>query len=667
MAAILRNAAERPDFRSGDWVFQPSLHRAVNGGEVVRLEPKLVGVLLYLVQRAGQTVSKDELLAAVWPDTVVEEVALARSISELRRLLHDDARSPRYVETISKLGYRWIAGVSDIESAEPLPPQKPPRRALWVIATTAASAAVLITAAAVRQHAASHLPATLAVLPFTNLSGMAADDYLADGVTEQLTTDLARLRIFRVTSRTSAMTYKATKKPVPRIAQELGVEALVEGSVLRAGDKLRVTAQFIDARTDKHLFSQTYDSDVRSILALQNVIARDIAFNRDGNGPRAIEPQAANRNLDAYRAYIGGEYFLNKRGKNDLLKSVDEFRRALDADPTSAAAYAGLASAYAQIGYFNYLAPNEAFPKAKAAATRALELDPGSAEAHASLGYIHMYYDWDFARAESEFRKAIAQNPSLAIAHHDYAVYLAAMLRPVEAEREMATAHVIDPLSVLVATDMGFVLYYDRSYARAASALRDAITMNPNASGAHFWLGRVYQAEKRDADAAAEYRAGGPGISQWPPALGGLGHMYGILGEKAKARNVLNELALMSKTQYVTPYAATLVDLGLSQKEQTLAMLERCFDERANWLVWLLKDPRWDTMRSDPRFQEIVKRVGFPADARERANRSSNADPRTHATGIRDREQPHTLSRSSSVRRSLRASAGAMLAVRAAP
>lgn len=618
IGAILRNAAVSPDFRSGEWVFQPSLHRAISGDEVVHLEPKLVGVLLCLVQQAGQTVSKDEILSAVWPDAIVEEVALARSVSDLRRLLHDDARSPRYIETISKLGYRWIANVSEVEPAEEAPRQSARWRATLMIGAIVLLAAVWFMVAASREHRSARAPASLAVLPFANLSGSSSDNYLADGVTEQLTTDLARLRVFRVTSRTSAMTYSATKKSLPAIARELGVDAVVEGSVLRNGDKLRVTAQFIDATTDKHLFSQTYDCDIGNILALQNVIARDIAFNRKGDARPQVSmalTQGPTVNLDAYRACISGEYFLNRRGKSDLLKSVDEFRRALDADPASAPAYAGLASAYAQIGYFNYLAPNDAFPKAKAAAARALEFDPRSAEAHATLGYIHMYYDWDFAGAESEFRKAIALNPSLAAAHHDYAVYLAAMLRPVEAEREIARARLIDPLSVLVATDMGFILYYDRSYKRAVSALRDAIDMNPKAAAAHFWLGRVYQAEKRYADAAAEYRAGGPGVSQWPPALGGLGHMYGILGQKANAENVVHELTVMSKTQYVSPYALALVDLGLSEKEQTFAMLQRCFEERANWLVWLLKDPRWDTMRSDPRFQKIVTQVGFPADA----------------------------------------------------
>ena len=323
--------ADRPDFRSGDWVFQPSLHRAVNGDEVVRLEPKLVGVLLCLVHRAGQTVSKDELLSAVWPDTVVEEVALARSISELRRLLHDDARSPRYVETISKLGYRWIANVSGVEPAKQASKRNLNRRAVWAIAAVALAATIWISLAAVRRQQSPHGPATLAVLPFKNLSGAPAEDYLADGVTEQLTTDLARLRIFRVTSRTSSMTYKTTKKSLPQIAHELGVDAVVEGSVLHTGDKLRVTAQFIDAATDKHIFSKTYDCDVRSILALQNVIARDIAFNRSGDRPPELSApplQAGGINLDAYRAYVSGEYFLNKRGKSDLLKSVDEFRRA---------------------------------------------------------------------------------------------------------------------------------------------------------------------------------------------------------------------------------------------------------------------------------------------------------------------------------------------------
>jgi len=229
-----------------------------------------------------------------------------------------------------------------------------------------------------------------------------------------------------------------------------------------------------------------------------------------------------------------------------------------------------------------------------------------------------MYYDWDFPDADAEFRKAIALNPSLASAHDKYAVYLAAMLRPAEAKREVAAARALDPLSVPVATDSGFVMYYDRDYASATKTLQDAVAMNPKKSAlAHFWLGRVFQAEKKYDQAAAEYEAGLPDYIAVPPVLAGLGHMYGVIGRRADALNVLHQIETQ-KHAYVTPYAGALVYLGLGDKEKALAFLNRCVDERTNWLVWLLKDPRWDPMRSDPRFQEIVRRVGFPAEAQAR-------------------------------------------------
>ena len=260
--------------------------------------------------------------------------------------------------------------------------------------------------------------------------------------------------------------------------------------------------------------------------------------------------------------------------------------------------------------------PSDSFPKGKDAAARALELDPTLAEAHASLGFIHMYYDWDFPAAESEFRKAITLNPSLATAHQSYGMFLAAMLRPDEAVREMNTATTLDPLSVQIASNKGFVLYYNRDYDKAAKALRDAIAMNPKAAGPHFWLGRVLQAQQRYPEAAAEYRKGA--VSVWPPALAGLGYMYGQIGQRTEALSVLHEIDAMAQKGFVTPYAATLVYLGLGEKEKTLSLLNQCYEERSNWLVWLLKDPRWDSMRPEPRFQEIVRKVGFPAEARAR-------------------------------------------------
>ena len=461
---------------------------------------------------------------------------------------------------------------------------------------------------------------SLAVLPLTNVSGDPQQEFLADGLTEQLISDLAQVGKLRVTSRTSVMSYKGTKKPLPQIARELGVDAVVEGSVIRSGGRVKVTAELINAKNDEHLWAQTYERNVEDVLTMQRDIARavtgKIRIELTPEASARLEEQPRRVDAKAYDAFVRGRYYVARATAADRAKAVEEFQQSLDADPTYAPSYGGLAEAYAQIGYNNDLAPNDSFPKGRASAARALELDPNLSEAHASLGFIHMYYDWDFPAAESEFRKAIALNPSLAIAHQNYGMFLASMLRPAEAIREMNTARTLDPLSVQIATNRGFVLYYDRDYDDAAKALQDAIAMNPKAAGPHFWLARVLQAQRNYPEAVAEYRKGV--VSAWPPALSGLGYMYGAIGQRPQALNVLHEIDGMAQKQFVTPYAAALVYLGLGEKEKTLSLLRQCYEERSNWLVWLLKDPRWDPMRAEPRFQEIVRKVGFPADARAR-------------------------------------------------
>ncbi len=463
---------------------------------------------------------------------------------------------------------------------------------------------------------------SLAVLPLSNLSGDPQKDYFADGVTEQIIANLARLKDLRVISRTSAMSYKGTRKRLPEIARELNVDAIVEGSVARTGARVKITAELIQASDDKNLWAEVYERDVRDILPLQGEIAGAIARKVEVQltpedrvrfeGGRRIDPEA-------YDAYVKGSYYYNKR---DLKSAVADFQRALDLEPTYAAAYAGLADSYSQIGYVNAADPRDAYPKAKAAAQKALELDSTLAAPHASLGFVHLYFDWDFAASESEFKRAIALDKNLVSAHHQYSVYLAAMIRPDESRREIDKAHELDPLSGLVSTDRGFELYYDRRYEEATKALKDAIAMNPKAPFPHFWLARVYQAQGRFDDAVAEFKTAGPGVLQWPPALAGLGHLYGVQGKRTEALQVIAEMRAMAEKGFVTAYAPTLVYLGLGDKEQTLAGLNRCLEERSNWMVWLLKDPRWDPMRSDPRFQEIVRRVGFPTDAQARQPRA---------------------------------------------
>jgi len=498
----------------------------------------------------------------------------------------------------------------------------PRRRKVWIGAALLAAAVAgallwLVPGVPSRLLLGSNRIHSLAVLPLANLSGDPQQEYFADGMTDQLIAGLARVGDLRVTSRTSAMTYKGTKKRLPEIARELNVDAIVEGSVQRSEGKVKVNAELRTA-SEKHLWGDSYERDIRDILALQGEIAQAIARKvlleltpEDRarlEGGRRIDPEA-------YDAYVKGRYYWNKRSEADLKSAIEQFRRALDLEPTYAAAYAGLADAYSQIAYQNSLAPRDGFPKAKAAAQKALELDARLAAPHASIGFVQMYFDWDFSAAESEFRRAIALDPNSVTAHHSYSVYLAGMLRPSEARREIEKAHALDPLSVLVSTDMGFELYYERNYEKAIQALRDAIEMNPKSPLPHFWLGRVYQAQQKYPEAIGEYQAAGPGVARWPPALAGLGHLYGLLGRRADALRVLDQMRDMAAKGFVTAYAPALVHLGLGEKEQALAWLNRSVEERANWLFWLLADPRWDPMRSDPGFQGIARKVGFPADA----------------------------------------------------
>jgi serine/threonine-protein kinase len=463
---------------------------------------------------------------------------------------------------------------------------------------------------------------SIAVLPLVNRSGDAAQDYFVDGITDQLIAGLARIDGLRVTSRTSAMTYKAAPKPVREMAQKLGVDMVLEGSVARNASRVILTTNLVDASTEKVLWSNTYDRDVRDLLQVQGEIADQIVRNVsiELSPEDRAQLQGAQMDPAAFDAYVRGRYYWNKRGPDDLARAVDEFRRAIDVDPTYAAAYAGLADAYAQIGYQASARPLDVYPKAKAAAIQAVRLAPNLAEPHASLGFVHMYFDLDFAASEREFQQAIALNDNAVTAHHGYSVLLAALLRPDEARREIDRARVLDPLSPLVATDAGFETYYDRRYDEAHKVLNEAISLNPEEWLAHFWLARTLQAEKRYDEAIAEYRqpSGSFGNTQ---SISGVGHLYGVTGRRDEAQKLLAQMDELSTKRYVSPYVWTLIYLGLGDRENTLTWLQRTYDERVNGLVWLLKDPRWDPMRGDPGFEAIVTRVGFPADSRARAPR----------------------------------------------
>jgi TolB-like protein/thioredoxin-like negative regulator of GroEL len=459
---------------------------------------------------------------------------------------------------------------------------------------------------------------SLAVLPLANLSADREQEYFADAMTEELTTRLAKLGSWRVTSRTSVMGYRGTQKKIPQIARELDVDAVIEGSVIRDGSRVKVTAQLIDGRSDRHLWADTFEREVESVLTIQDDVARAIASEvhvKLEPADNAALTNASRRVLPAaFDAYVRGRHAWDKRGESDLRDGIRFFQQALDADPTYAPAYAGLADCYGQLGYGSYMAPNIAFERASGAARKALGLDPTLADAHAALGYALMYYDWKFADAEAEFKKAFDLNQNYAIAHQWYAYLLTAMERPfADVEREIVTAKKLDPLSVPINIDLAYMLHYYKRNDEALGAIKLALEMNPKFPPAYFWLTRIYTAQGRYAEAEAALQNIGP-LRRWTPAMAARGYLYGKANRPQDAKAVLKEFDdLARQGLYASSYAIAVVYAGLGDRDRALSYLEAAFKERSHWLVWLRRDPRWDEIRSDARFRDLVTRVGLSA------------------------------------------------------
>jgi tetratricopeptide (TPR) repeat protein len=413
------------------------------------------------------------------------------------------------------------------------------------------------------------------------------------------------------------MTYKGTKKRLPEIARELGVDAVLEGSVSRPEGRIRVSTQLIDAASDRNLWAQTFERDLRDIPSLEGEISQAIAKALRVDLTPHEESRLAGAHPvvpAAYEGYMRGRHLWNKRDKESLKKAIAEFQTAIDADPLYARAYAGMADCYAQLGYNSYESPGDAFPKAKAAAAKALELDPALAEAHASLGYVKMYYDWDFAGAEKEYQEAIGLNPSYGETHQWYGYLLTCMERPMrEAVGQVEAAQKLDPLSTTSYTDLAFILFYYGRTDEALTNIKTALEINPNLPIGYFWLGRIYTFEKRYSE-AEEALTKTEMLRTWTPTMAARGVLYGAWGKPEEARKVLDEFDAMSrKGQYASPYAVASVHAWLGEKEKALSLLEQAYRERSNWLLWLRRDPRWAPLRDDPRFKDLTRRVGLPS------------------------------------------------------
>lgn len=600
-------------------------------GTSLKLQPQPAKILALLVSRPGEIVTRQELARQVWgSETFVDfEQGLNFAIRQIRSALNDDAEHPRFLETLPKRGYRFTAEVTGLAppdiDAPPPPPAPVPRLrpvkryAIALLASAAVVIAVVLTLnwASLRQRwwSAAGTPRimSLAVLPLHNLSHDPQQEYFSDGMTDELITDLAKSGNLRVISHTSVERYKETRRSLPEIARELGVDAVIEGTVMRSGDRVRITAQLIDARTDRHLWAESYERDFRDVLALQDEVSRDIASKiRITVTPRDRDPAASVHAVrpEAHEAYLKGRYFWNKRTEKDVSKGIEYFEQATRLDPNYAAAYAGLAESYVVMNGHRFLPPAQAFPKARAAALKALELDDGNAEAHASLGSLHWEYEWDKSSAEKEFRRAIELNPSYATAHAWYAEELAVIGRGDEARTEIRRALEVDPLSLPVSVVAGWILYAGRDYDQAIQQLRRTLEMDSNFAIAHTYLGRAYVQKGNFRQAIVESQTATRLSGNHPFYLSWLGNAYARAGNREEALRVLRQLDTISRQKYVSAHDVAAIYAGLGETSKAIAWLNKAYDEHAYTVLLLQVEPEFDSLRSDSRFQDLVRRIG---------------------------------------------------------
>jgi len=457
---------------------------------------------------------------------------------------------------------------------------------------------------------------SIAVLPLGNLSGDPREDYFADGVTEALITELAQIGGLRVISRTSIMVYKGARKPLPQIARELQVDAVVDGSVQRSGDKVRISAQLIEAATDRHLWAKSYERDLRDILTLQSAVAKAIADEVQIK----LTPQEQARlakshqvNPEALEAYLAGRFYWNKRTAEGLEKSIAYFQRAIAKDPSYALAYAGLADSYHVLPELSAVPVEEAFPKARSAALKALEIDDSLGEAHSALANVKEDYDWDWKGAEKEYKKAIELSPGHVLAHASYSNLLFELGRLPEALSEARLTQQLDPLSAIANDNLSAVLYYAGQYDQAVEQCRKTLDIDPMSPQAHRHLGQVYVQKQFYGEAVSELKKAMELSRGSTEALAELGYVFGVSGKKDNARHVL--LELKSATD-ASPYRLAIVYAGLAEKEKALEALKEAVNRRSPGVVHLKVSPLFQELRSDERFQELLIYMGLTDRAR---------------------------------------------------
>ena len=598
-------------FQADDTAF-----RLIADGVPVSLEPKAFRLLLYLIQNRGRLVRKQEILDAVWADAAVTESALTRSVGLLRKTLDDDSREPRFIETVPTAGYRFIAHVDTTANDEPTtiqsltPPTPSPRAqtshtprshfrlAAILVACLAAVATVWLL---VSRHQSAPIR-SLAVLPLDNLSGNPSQEYFADGMTDELITELARIPNLRVVSRTSVMADKGRRRSLPDIARQLNVDAIVEGSIVRSGDRIRITAQLIDARTDRHLWAQSFEGPASDVLSLQDSVAQQIATQ----ARLVLAPPSprAPVNPAAHDAYLRGRYFFNKQ---DLPHSLECFQQAIALDPTYASAYAGYASALDAASTFGIGTPEQLMPKALAAAQRAIELDPQNGEAYTALGSVQTIYEWDWTAAEQNLTRGISLNPNDSIAEFKYAVYLDAAGRPQDAVTHMRRALQLDPLSFIVNRRLGATLYLARQNDAALAQLQRAAEMEHRPGSIDSYISLIYE-QKGEHDEAVQHDLVALHEDQPQLDIAALLGVYQQHGWQPYWRARTRAL-LTTSANPCTAFEIGIDDLRVNELDHAFISFQHALDSHCFYMALIRVDPLLDSVRRDSRYAAMLTRM----------------------------------------------------------
>jgi TolB-like protein/DNA-binding winged helix-turn-helix (wHTH) protein/lipopolysaccharide biosynthesis regulator YciM len=645
----MHDAGESKDFRFG--VFQVDLRSGElrKKGARIKLQDKPFLLLVALLERPGEVLTRDELRLRLWGDqTFVDfERSLNIAVNKLRAALGDSAESPRFIETLPRRGYRFIAPVTvdhrgsefddeptnekrhtpqipvasaATDSAEDRKPdsrRSAARRPMLIGGLGGAAVAIaLFVFIHVTTNRASSDPngiESIAVLPLEDLSAEPDQEYLADGMTDALITELGKIGTLRVLSRTSILAYKGSKKSLAAIGRELQADAVVEGTIVRSGNRLRITAQLVHAASDRQLWSQAFERDLHDVLTLYADVAEAIGSGIHAKIDRArtTAVRAGRIDPEAWTFYMKGRYFWVRGGADNLRRARDYFQQAIEKQSDYALAYAGLADAYLLLAYNGVSSPAELVPRAKQAALRALELDESLAEAHTSLAGIACTFEADWSAAERAYRRALEINPNYVIAHQWWGLTLAGLGRHTEADAEMRRALAIDPVSLRVGNAAAHALYLARRYSEAVAKYRETLELDPNYVPALIGLGRAYTALGQEHESLRLLEHATVSANRAPPSLAALGYAYGVFGHKDAALKTLTELRERSKQSYVSAVDSALVYIGLAESDRALVELQRAAEQRLSSLWSLRTAAEYDSLRRHPRFAELLQRVNL--------------------------------------------------------